>query len=74
MKNAGLIIKKQLQILARVRGYPLRILIENGNTVYAVEPNDDMRKAAEFIFRDSENFKSVNGTAESTALDNDFAI
>ena len=47
--------------------------IENGNTVYAVEPNEDMRKAAEFIFRDSENFKSVNGTAESTALDNDFA-
>ena len=47
--------------------------IENGNTVYAVEPNDDMRKAAEEIFKDSENFISINGTAEATTLDSNFA-
>lgn len=47
--------------------------IENGNNVYAVEPNDDMRKAAEEIFRDSENFISINGKAEATTLDNNFA-
>ncbi|HMQ69886.1 MAG TPA: class I SAM-dependent methyltransferase [Ignavibacteria bacterium] len=47
--------------------------IENGNTVYAVEPNDEMRKAAEEIFRDSENFISINGTAEATTLENNSA-
>lgn len=47
--------------------------IENGNTVYAVEPNDDMRKAAEEIFRDSDNFISINGKAEATTLGADFA-
>ena len=43
--------------------------IENGNTVYAVEPNDDMRLAAEEIFAVSKNFISIRGTAEATTLD-----
>lgn len=43
--------------------------IENGNTVYAVEPNDEMRKAAENIFSGSENFISITGTAEATTLE-----
>lgn len=42
--------------------------IANGNTVYAVEPNPEMRKAAEQIYSDSKNFISVNGTAETTTL------
>ena len=45
--------------------------IANGNTVYAVEPNDEMRKAAEKIFSSSKNFISINGTAEATTLKND---
>ncbi len=51
--------------------------IANGNTVYAVEPNDDMRKAAEEIFSDAKNFVSVKGTAENTTLNDnsmDFVI
>lgn len=47
--------------------------IENGNTVYAVEPNDDMRKAAESVFSDAKNFKSIKGTAEATTLASNFA-
>lgn len=47
--------------------------IENGNTVYAVEPNDDMRKAAESLFRYSKNFISIKGTAEATTLGSNFA-
>jgi SAM-dependent methyltransferase len=43
--------------------------IENGNTVYAVEPNDDMRLAAEEIFSGSKNFISISGTAEVTTLE-----
>ncbi|MDQ3194198.1 MAG: class I SAM-dependent methyltransferase, partial [Bacteroidota bacterium] len=42
--------------------------IENGNTVFAIEPNDNMRNAAERIFGKSKNFISVYGTAESTTL------
>lgn len=42
--------------------------IANGNTVYAVEPNDEMRRCAEEIFAGSKNFISINGTAENTSL------
>jgi SAM-dependent methyltransferase len=42
--------------------------LQNGNRVYAVEPNDEMRKAAEAAFRNARNFVSVNGTAEATTL------
>lgn len=45
--------------------------IANGNKVYAVEPNPEMRKAAEQIYSDSKNFISVNGTAEATTLESD---
>lgn len=45
--------------------------IATGNTVYAVEPNDDMRLAAEEIFAGSKNFISISGTAEATTLEND---
>jgi ubiquinone/menaquinone biosynthesis C-methylase UbiE len=42
--------------------------IASGNTVYAVEPNDDMRLAAEEIFSGSKNFISISGSAEATTL------
>lgn len=51
--------------------------ISNGNKVYAVEPNDEMRKAAEEIFSESKNFISINGKAEATSLESksiDFII
>lgn len=45
-----------------------QMLLEKGNTVYAVEPNADMRKIAEENLSAFPNFISVNGTAEHTAL------
>lgn len=42
--------------------------LENGNTVFAVEPNDRMRFHAERDFVASKNFISVKGTAERTTL------
>jgi Methylase involved in ubiquinone/menaquinone biosynthesis len=48
-----------------------RIFLENGNTVYGVEPNAAMRRAAEEFLRDFPNFRSVNGTSEATTLKND---
>lgn len=43
--------------------------LENGNIVYGVEPNKDMREAAERIFASHNNFISLNASAEQTRLD-----
>jgi SAM-dependent methyltransferase len=45
-----------------------RLLLDTGATVFAVEPNDSMRGAAEAEFRARGNFRSVKGTAEATGL------
>jgi len=44
------------------------LFIENGNTVFGVEPNVEMRKSAEQLFNEFINFQSFNGTAEKTTL------
>ena len=49
-------------------GISSRLFLDNGNTVYAVEPNDAMRQAAETLLRDRPRFHSVIGTAEQTTL------
>ena len=48
-----------------------RSLLRRGSTVYAVEPNSDMRRVAEAELSSYPNFRSVNGGAEHTALDGD---
>ncbi|MGC2197561.1 MAG: class I SAM-dependent methyltransferase [Terriglobales bacterium] len=45
-----------------------RMLLENGNPVYGVEPNREMREAAERLLADHRNFTSIAGTAEATTL------
>ena len=49
-------------------GISTGIFINNGNKVYAVEPNKEMREAAELIYLKESNFISVNGTAEKSNL------
>lgn len=50
-------------------GISAELFLKNGNLVYAVEPNPDMRAAAERLLAPRyENFHSVNGTAEATTL------
>lgn len=58
-------------------GLSAKMFLENGNTVYGVEPNASMREAAEEFLKDYPNFNSIDGTAENTSLDNssvDFVI
>lgn len=43
-------------------------LLELGNKIFAVEPNNDMRTIAESNLAGYPNFISVNGTAENTTL------
>lgn len=45
-----------------------RMLLENGNRVFAVEPNADMRTAGERLLEAFPKFTSVAGTAEVTGL------
>jgi SAM-dependent methyltransferase len=45
-----------------------RILLENGNPVFGVEPNAEMREAGERLLAGFPAFSSVAGTAEATTL------
>ncbi len=45
------------------------LFLQNGNRVYAVEPNREMREAAELLLRDHPGFRSVEGRAEATNLE-----
>jgi ubiquinone/menaquinone biosynthesis C-methylase UbiE len=49
-------------------GILTKLFLDNNNTVYAVEPNEPMRNAAEYILKDYNSFISVYGTAEQTTL------
>lgn len=49
-------------------GISARLFLENGNTVYGVEPNDAMRAAAEEFLKDYPNFHSVEGRSNDTGL------
>jgi len=42
--------------------------LENTNTVYGIEPNKEMRHAAEELLKKFPNFISIDGTAEATTL------
>ena len=43
-------------------------LAQNGATVFAVEPNEDMRRAAEEYLKDTKNARCIDGSAENTTL------
>ena len=49
-------------------GLSAELFLKNGNSVYGVEPNDAMREAAEKLLSVYSNFRSINATAEETAL------
>ncbi len=64
----------ELSILADVgsgTGLSARLFLENGNTVFGVEPNEAMRNAAQKLLSGFPKFKGVDGTAEATTLTDD---
>ncbi len=54
--------------IASGTGIWTRWLLSNGNQVYGVEPNAEMRKAGEEFLKSFPHFTSVAGTAETTTL------
>lgn len=49
-------------------GISTNLFLKNGNKVFGVEPNKEMREAAELTYATHSNFISINGTAEKTNL------
>ena len=50
-------------------GISTELFLRLGCVVLAVEPNREMREAAEAQFRDQPGFRSIDGTAEATSLE-----
>ena len=49
-------------------GISSELFLQNGNTVFAVEPNKKMKEAAEALLKNNPRFISINAKAESTSL------
>jgi SAM-dependent methyltransferase len=67
-KEIGLDSQMRVADVGSGTGILTRLFLENRNNVYAVEPNDAMRKAAEAALGNDPGFHSVKGTAEQTTL------
>ncbi|MFX1356803.1 MAG: class I SAM-dependent methyltransferase [Promethearchaeota archaeon] len=69
-------ILKKKSVIADIgsgTGILSEIFLKNGNLVYGIEPNADMRKAGEKLLSKYSTFKSIDGSAEETKL-NDNSI
>lgn len=51
-------------------GISSELFLKKKNIVYGVEPNKEMREAAERLLSEYQNFISIDGSAEETKLDN----
>src|ERR1700730_3719517 len=67
-KECGLTTGAVIADVASGTGIFTRMLLENGNCVFGVEPNAEMRKAGEQFLSAYPQFTSVEGTAEATGL------
>lgn len=67
-REAGLSERSVVADVGSGTGISSELLLESGCTVFAVEPNADMRMAAEAKLGDHPRFRSVAGTAEATNL------
>jgi ubiquinone/menaquinone biosynthesis C-methylase UbiE len=67
-KECGLTPGTVIADVAFGTGIFTRMLLENGNRVFGVEPNAEMRKAGEEFLAAYPDFTSVEGTAEATTL------
>lgn len=67
-RDCGLTPESVVADIASGTGLLTRMLLDNGNRVYAIEPNAEMRQAGERILSGYPRLSSVAGTAETTTL------
>jgi SAM-dependent methyltransferase len=67
-RECGLTPDSVIADIASGTGIFTRMLAENGNRVFGVEPNDEMRRAGEKFLRSYSLFTSIAGSAEATTL------
>jgi SAM-dependent methyltransferase len=66
--DCGLTASHVIADIASGTGIWTRVLLQNGNRVFGVEPNPEMRQAGERLLADFPGFISVAGVAEATTL------
>jgi SAM-dependent methyltransferase len=66
--QCGLTPTHAIADIASGTGIWTRMLLENGNPVFGVEPNAEMREAGGRLLAAFPNFTSIAGTAEATTL------
>jgi SAM-dependent methyltransferase len=66
--ECGLHSESIIADVASGTGLLSQLFLENGNRVFGIEPNQEMREAGERFLREHGNFTSVNGSAEATTL------
>lgn len=67
-EQTGLMPKQAIADIGSGTGFSAELFLENGNLVYGVEPNKEMRDAGERHLASHKNFRNVDGTAEATTL------
>jgi len=67
-KDCGLTPESVLADIASGTGIFTRLLLENGNKVFGIEPNAEMRRAGEEYLAAYPRFVSQDGRAEATGL------
>jgi ubiquinone/menaquinone biosynthesis C-methylase UbiE len=67
-RKAGLGPASVIADIGSGTGISAELFLREGCTVFGVEPNKEMREAAERLLAGFENFRSVDGTSEATTL------
>jgi SAM-dependent methyltransferase len=69
--ECGLMADSVIADIGSGTGILSEVFLRNGNLVYGVEPNREMREAGERLLKGYPNFRSVAAQAEATMLDDD---
>ena len=67
-EHTGIVPSNIIADIGSGTGFSTELFLANGNLVFGVEPNKEMREAGEKYLSTYKNFRSLNGTAEATTL------